>query len=188
VDLARSARHRRMLVRDPVTAGWLAAVTVVFGASSIRYAQYFELILIPAYLYLWLTLCRCLTWRTVRILAAAAAAAGVLSFGSRVLGNTGNAFEEAAAYMRASVPHSAVVTAESSLGYDIPQRYCEPYAQDWPSALCQHQSRYLITWQTFLQSDNPLGNPGIAWMISHSRPVMTFTSFEGEVVIREMNQ
>jgi 4-amino-4-deoxy-L-arabinose transferase-like glycosyltransferase/GT2 family glycosyltransferase len=187
-DLLRSARARRLLVQDPVIAGWLAASALVFGASSIRYAQYFELVLVPAYLYLWLGLYRRFSWRAVVIAVTAAALAGTAAFGVRALGSTGNAFAETAAWMRADVPHSAVVTAESSLGYDIPQPYCEPSAQDWPSALCEHASRYLITWQTYLQSDNPLGSPAIAWMIAHSRPVKTFSSFEGEVVIREMSR
>ena len=185
-DLWTTSRRRTALAGDPLIVSWLAAAVIMFGASNIRYPQYFELALIPAYLYLWMRVGS--RWRGGALVAAAvvAMAAGVVSFSLRGLSDGGNPFQEAAQYMTAHVPHSALVSAESPLGYDIPQRYCAPYEQSPPLAACVANTRYVISWITDLQTANPRHYSGVSELLRHSQVIAEFSNFQGTIYIREV--
>ena len=60
---------------------WLVTGIVVFGLSSLKFPQYFALILIPAYCFLWTEVARW-NWRLAwkRTVMAVAAVAGLGSF------------------------------------------------------------------------------------------------------------
>lgn len=185
-DLWIASRRRTALAGDPLILSWLAAAVIMFGASNIRYPQYFELVLIPAYLYLWMRVS--FRWRGSLLVTAtvAAMAAGVVSFSLRGLSDGGNPFQEAAQYMSVHVPRSALVSAESPLGYDIPQRYCAPYEQSPPLASCVAHTRYVISWVTDLQTANPRHYLEVSELLRHSRVIAEFSNFQGTIYIREV--
>jgi 4-amino-4-deoxy-L-arabinose transferase-like glycosyltransferase/putative flippase GtrA len=190
-DLYRSVRGRTLLFSNSVIAAWVLSGVVIFGASDIKYPQYFEMVLIPAYIYLWSTCVRAYDAGKLRSAMATIAAGivvvlGLASFTIRSTGN--NPLAEAAAWMTENVPQSAVVSAESPLGYDIPQQYCKPYEQSPPTVQCEENTQYIISWVTDLQSDNPRHYPGITAMLARSHVLATFSDFQGTIYIREVDR
>jgi succinoglycan biosynthesis protein ExoA len=178
------------LGEDTVLPAWSLAGIIVFGASALRYSQYFSLALIPLYCYLWTRVIPSVRRSKIHPAMAATAAGLVIavnlgSFALRVIRPSDNAFAQALHYAQHHIPRSATVVAESSIAYEIPQRWCSPYGTGLTSA-CQRSASYIITWQTFLQSDNPFNSEVLAKMLKHSVPVARFAGWNGTVVVRRV--
>jgi len=189
-DLLRCVRRRNLaaLGSDLILPAWLGAGVVVFGLSTLRYPQYFSLVLIPAYAYLWTRTVSVVRRRGIRplltlVLSAVVVAAGLCSFYLRVISHDDNAYAAVRTYAITSIPGDAIVVAESSIAYEIPQRFCSTDSQQQLTMACQRRASYLITWQTYLQSDNPFGSRAITQMLAHARPVARFQDFQGTVIV-----
>ena len=104
---------------------WLVTGIVVFGLSSLKFPQYFALILIPAYCFLWTEVARW-DWRPAwkRTAMAAAALAGLGSFLLTVPAFSANTLAEVQQYAAARIPATSVVVTEQSIGDLIQQPWC----------------------------------------------------------------
>jgi hypothetical protein len=182
VMLARCWRARSWarLQPDALLWSWMAAGVVVFGSSSLRFPQYFALILVPMYCYIWSAV-----WaapRPVRLKLAAAGVAVVLGVGSfwlRVPAQTGNPFREVQSYAAASIPPGAVVVTEEAIGDLIRQRWCRV---EQPAA-CTRAASYAITWKTYLQSSFTLGGAPFARMMRGAVPLRSWPGFSGTATV-----
>jgi putative flippase GtrA/glycosyltransferase involved in cell wall biosynthesis len=179
-------RSLALLKADTVIPSWTLAGVMVFGASSLRYAQYFALILIPAYCYLWTRLYTLVRARLPVVVAIAGMATilalNLWSFNDRVLSRHDNAFAQVKRYAQLQIPHNDVVIAESSIAYEIPQPWCSPYGRQL-TVTCQDAASYIITWATYLQSVNPFHSKPLAAMLHRSVPVAKFAGFNGTVTV-----
>ena len=172
------ARNLAPLQDGALLFSWLSAGVVVFGLSSLRFPQYFALILVPMYAYFWTEVWRW-RWRTgaVLALAAVAVAGGLGSFMLRIGTRDDNAFAQAQRYATTSVPLHAVVIADEAIGDLITQPYC----REQDATPCLHVASYAVTWRTYLQSSFALGDPAFRELMRTARPMRSFTGFNGTV-------
>ncbi|HMH89660.1 MAG TPA: glycosyltransferase [Streptosporangiaceae bacterium] len=180
VRSAWRARNLASLRGNALLLSWMTAGVVVFGASSLRFPQYFALILIPAYAYFWTEAHR----RQVRpryraVIAAAAVAAGLLSFGARVAAHDDNVFAGVQQYAAASIPPGAVVIADEAVGDLIGQPYC----REQVSGPCEGEASWAITWDTYLQTTQSLGDVPFRRVFAGAVPVRSWTGFNGTVTV-----
>ena len=110
---------------------WLVTGIVVFGLSSLKFPQYFALILIPAYCFLWTEVARW-DWRPAwkRTAMAAATLAGLGSFLLTVPAFSANTLAEVQQYAAARIPAASIVVTEQSIGDLIEQPWCTVEARD----------------------------------------------------------
>lgn len=159
---------------------WMAAGVVVFGLSSLRFPQYFALILLPAYCFFWSEVWQ---WdRDVRVkitAAGLAVVAGCLSFWMRVPSQDDNVFSDVQAYTAAHIPAHATVVTEETIGDLINQPWCRVEF----TSVCRFSASYAITWKTYLQSSFELGGKPFALMMSGARPIASFSGFSGTATI-----
>ena len=114
-------------------------------------------------------------------LTAVVVVASATSFALRVLRSSDNAYAAAPQYAEQHIPRHAIIVAESSIAYEIPQRWCSPYASHSLS-LCQKSASHIITWQTLLQPANGFHSKILASMVNNSVPVARFKGWNGAVV------
>jgi 4-amino-4-deoxy-L-arabinose transferase-like glycosyltransferase len=159
---------------------WLAAGVIVFGASSLRLPQYFALILVPMYCYLWTEVWQWdrATWMKAAA-AAAAAVAGLASFWLRVPSQTDNAFAQVQAYAAQRIPAHSVVVTEEVIGDLISQPYCRTEV----AAGCLGHAAYAITWKTYLQSSFQLGDAAFHKLMRGAVQVRQFSGFSGTATV-----
>jgi 4-amino-4-deoxy-L-arabinose transferase-like glycosyltransferase len=161
--------------RNAVLFSWFIAGAVVFGVSSLKFPQYFALILIPAYCFLWTELWN---WDWPGALHVAAPVAGaVAGVGSLLLvlpAFQTNTLEQVQRYAATRIPPGAVVVTEETIGDLIQQRWCTVEAAD----SCLHVANYAITWKTYLQSSFTEGNPAFHQLMRGARQI---TSFPGPI-------
>jgi Dolichyl-phosphate-mannose-protein mannosyltransferase len=165
---------------------WMAAGVVVFGVSSLRFPQYFALLLVPMYCFWWTEFWQ---WRravSVKLGAVLLAAlAGLTSFWLRVPTQPGNPFLEASQYAAQHIPRGDVVVTEETIGDLIPQPYCRV---ELP-ANCEHgTAAYAITWVTYLQSSFVLGGQPFAEIMRGAVPVRSFKGFSGTATVWRLRQ
>jgi Dolichyl-phosphate-mannose-protein mannosyltransferase len=165
---------------------WMAAGVVVFGASSLRFPQYFALLLVPMYCFWWTEFWR---WRrALRVklgVILLAALAGLTSFWLRVPTQPGNPFLEVSQYAAQHIPQGDVVVTEETIGDLIPQPYCRV---ELP-ANCEHGvATYAITWVTYLQSSFVLGGQPFDEMMHGAVPLKSFTGFSGTATVWRLRQ
>lgn len=156
---------------------WLVTGIVVFGTSSLKFPQYFALILIPAYCYLWTELAHWdlrPLWQKFWPLAAVAA--GIGSFLLTVPAFSANSLAEVRTYAAQSIPGNAIVVTEQSIGDLIQQRWCSVEK----AVTCASHATYAITWQTYLQSSFDQGDPAFLQLMKGATAI---TSFSGAVGI-----
>jgi 4-amino-4-deoxy-L-arabinose transferase-like glycosyltransferase len=168
------ARHNALLF------SWFVAAVVIFGTSSLKFPQYFALILIPGYCYLWTELRGWNwpeAWRTA--VPVAAAIAGIGSLLLVLPAFQGNTLEEVSQYAATRIPPGAVVVTEESIGDLIQQRWCTVEA----SAACSKVATYAITWRTYLQSSFSMGDPSFHQLMQGAVQVRTFSGAVGTATI-----
>jgi 4-amino-4-deoxy-L-arabinose transferase-like glycosyltransferase len=174
------ARNWSPVQDNALLFAWMAAGVVIFGFSSLRYPQYFALILLPAYGFFWTEVYR---WRwDVRALAGPAVAAmlaGLLSFWARVGANDDNAFAQVQRYAARSIPADAVVVADEAIGDLITQPYC----REQEAGPCRGHAAFAITWDTYLQTSWQLGDSADHQMMAGAVPLESWAGFNGTVTV-----
>lgn len=159
---------------------WLVTGIVVFGLSSLKFPQYFVLILLPAYCFLWTEVARW-DWRPAwgRAAVAAAAVAGLGSFLLTVPAFSVNSLAEVQQYAATRIPVDKIVVTEQSIGDLIQQRWCT--VED--ATKCSHYARYAITWRTYLQSSFKEGDTAFHKLMVDAVPVRSFPGAVGTATI-----
>jgi 4-amino-4-deoxy-L-arabinose transferase-like glycosyltransferase len=174
------ARGWQPLRGNALLFGWLAAGIVVFGVSALRFPQYFELILVPLYCFLW-TEIHWWRWPASRKVAliAVAAAAGLGSFYLRVLTPNDQVFTQVQRYAATAIPRNGLVVTEEAFGDLIQQPWCRVEA----AKPCVGSATYAITWQTYLQSSFKLGGPAFHHLMRGAVPIKSFNGFNGSATV-----
>lgn len=159
---------------------WLAAGIVVFGLSALRFPQYFALIMVPAYGFLWSEVFRWeRTWNWKTATACVAVAGGIGSFWLRVPMRSDNVFAQVQHYASASIPRRSVVVTEEMIGDLIAQPWCRVEQ----AAPCLHYASYAITWKTYLQSSFSLGDSAFHQVMRGAVPIRRFSGFSGTATV-----
>jgi 4-amino-4-deoxy-L-arabinose transferase-like glycosyltransferase len=165
---------------NAVLYAWLLTGVVVFGASSLKFPQYFALILLPAYCYLWTELARWdldSWWRT--FWPVAAAVIGTMSFLLTVPALNVNALEQVQTYAADRVPASAIVVTEETIGDLINQRWCTVEN----ATACLGHATYAITWQTYLQSSFTEGDAAFYKLMKGATAITSFSGAAGTATV-----
>jgi 4-amino-4-deoxy-L-arabinose transferase-like glycosyltransferase len=174
------ARDWEPLRGNALLFSWAATGVVIFGFSSLRFPQYFALILVPMYAYLWTELWH---WNRRRLvltaIAGVAVLAGLVSFTARIGGYDDNVFAQAQTYAATQIPPGAVVIADEAVGDLIQQPYC----REQDTAACVSRASYAITWKTYLQSSFTLGDSAFHTLMTGAYPVQSFTGFNGTLTV-----
>jgi 4-amino-4-deoxy-L-arabinose transferase-like glycosyltransferase len=173
-------RDWRPVTDNALLWSWMASAIVIFGFSSLRYPQYFALILVPMYAWFW-TETR--NWRLRArgrtILLALACAAGIASFGGRIVGYDDNVFADVQQYAATSIPPHAVVIADEAIGDLIKQPYC----REQEAVPCKKAASYVVTWDTYLQTTKELGDPAYQKIMIGAVRMRSWTGFNGTVTV-----
>lgn len=169
------ARTWEPVRQNAVLYSWLVTGAVVFGSSSLKFPQYFVLILLPAYCYLWTEVAYWdlrRAWQ--RFWPLAAVTAGLGSFVLSVPAFSVNSLAEVQAYAAAKIPSNSIVVTERSIGDLIQQRWCSVEEAD----ACVGHATYAITWQTYLQSSFTQGDTSFHKVMVGATSI---ASFEGSI-------
>jgi 4-amino-4-deoxy-L-arabinose transferase-like glycosyltransferase len=159
---------------------WLVTGIVVFGSSSLKFPQYFALILLPAYCYLWTELAHLdlrNAWKNVTI--GVAVCAGIGSFLLTVPAFSVNSLAEVQQYAANRLPATAIVVTEQSIGDLIQQRWCTVENAD----ACVGVASYAITWSTYLQSSFDLGDPAFRQVMKGAVAIRSFSGAVGTATV-----
>jgi 4-amino-4-deoxy-L-arabinose transferase-like glycosyltransferase len=164
---------------------WLVTGIVVFGFSSLKFPQYFALILIPAYCFLWTEVARW-NWRRAwkRTAMAVAVVAGLASFVLTVPAFSVNTLAQVQQYAATQIPADSIVVTEQSIGDLIQQRWCTVEV----ATACLHEANYVITWRTYLQSSFNQGNASFHKLMVGAVPVKTFSGAVGTATVWKLRQ
>src|ERR1700691_459726 len=159
---------------------WLITRLVVFGSSSLKFPQYFALILIPAYCYLWTELARW-NWRvsSCNAVMGIASCAGIGSLLLTIPAFSVNSLAEVQQYARTRIPASAIVVTEQSIGDLIRQRWCTVEKAD----SCVGVASYAITWGTYLQSSFDQGDPAFYGLMKGAVMIRVFSGPVGTAAV-----
>ena len=159
---------------------WSAASVVVFGLSNLRFPQYFALVLLPLYLLWWTEVWQWNRSTVLKVgLAAVAVGAGLVSFASSDRAQAANPMAAVQAYAEHHIPAKAVVVADEQVGDLLNQPYC----REQQSAPCMYHASYAITWDTYLQSTQKLGDGAFRQMFAGATPVWSASGFSGTVTV-----
>ncbi len=159
---------------------WFATGVVVFGSSSLKFPQYFALILVPAYCYLWTELAHWTLRSAVKLAAAGAATlAGIGSFLLTVPAFSVNSLAEVQSYAARQIPSQAIVVTEQSIGDLIQQRWCTVEE----AGACVGHATYAITWQTYLQSSFDQGDAAFYQLMKGATPIRSFGGAAGTATV-----
>ncbi len=162
-----------------VLFSWAFAGMLTFGLSNLRLPQYFSLILIPLYLLFW-TEIGGVTSR--RVLTALCGAAVVLGLGSYWLGTREQAVnpeQNVQEYVAAHVPRGAVMIADEQIGDLLTQPYCREQQAD----PCLHKATYAVTWDTYLQKTQALGDAAFAEEFAGATRLYSSSGFTGTATV-----
>lgn len=166
---------------------WLASGTVVFGLSSLKFPQYFVLILVPAYCFLWTEVTRW-DWRTAWKAGTVGAAtlAGLGSFALAVPSLSVNTLAEVQQYAATHIPRTSLVVTEQTVGDLIAQPWCTvEYAEPCLASAGKPPPTptYAITWTTYLQSSFIQGDRAFKQMMLGAVPVASFSGAVGTATV-----
>jgi 4-amino-4-deoxy-L-arabinose transferase-like glycosyltransferase len=181
-DIARCIRTRswRPLAGKELLFSWAMAGLLIFGISSLKFPQYFSLVLIPLYCLLWVEL---YGWLRAALPAIAVAAlvtlVGIGSFSLRVLMRHDNAFAQVQRYAADHIPRDQVVITEDSIGNLIQQPWCRVEALN----PCGKAAAYAITWKTYLQSSFALGGREFSSLMKGATRIASFPGFSGTATV-----
>jgi 4-amino-4-deoxy-L-arabinose transferase-like glycosyltransferase len=164
---------------------WLVTGIVVFGFSSLKFPQYFVLILLPAYCFLWTEMASW-RWRSAwkHTVMATAVMAGLGSFLLTVPAFGANTLSRVQQYAAVHIPVSGIVVTEQSIGDLIQQRWCTVEA----ATSCVHAATYAITWQTYLQSSFTQGDSAFHELMAGAVRIKSFSGAVGTATIWKLRQ
>jgi 4-amino-4-deoxy-L-arabinose transferase-like glycosyltransferase len=159
---------------------WFVTGVVVFGLSSLKFPQYFALILLPGYCFLWTEVAR-RNWRSAwkSTILGAAVLAALGSFALTVPAFSVNTLAEVQQYAATQIPASSIVVTEQSIGDLIQQRWCTVEV----ATPCLHAATYAITWSTYLQSSFKEGNASFHQLMVGAVPLKTFSGAVGTATV-----
>ena len=174
------ARNWKPAQDNALLFSWLVTGIVVFGLSSLKFPQYFALILLPAYCFLWTEVARW-DWQPIwrRTAMTAAAVAGLGTFLLTVPAFSVNSLAEVEQYAATRIPADSIVVTEQSIGDLIQQRWCTVEE----ATNCLHSAAYAITWRTYLQSSFKEGDTAFHQLMVGATPVKTFQGAVGSATI-----
>jgi 4-amino-4-deoxy-L-arabinose transferase-like glycosyltransferase len=173
-------RDWRPVTGNALLWSWMASAIVIFGFSTLRYPQYFALILVPMYAWFWTeTRHWQLRPRGRNALLAVACVAGIASFCGRIVGYDDNVFADVQQYAATSIPPHAVVIADEAIG-DL---FSQPYCREQDTVPCGAVASYAITWDTYLQSTWELGDPTYRKIMAGAVRLRSWTGFNGTVTV-----
>jgi 4-amino-4-deoxy-L-arabinose transferase-like glycosyltransferase len=166
---------------------WLASGVIIFGLSSLKFPQYFVLILVPAYCFLWTEVTRW-DWRTAWKAGAVGAAtlAGLGSFALAVPSLSVNTLAEVQQYAATRIPRTSLVVTEQTIGDLISQPWCTvEYAEPCLTSAASPPATptYAITWTTYLQSSFNQGDRAFHDMMLGAVPVASFSGAVGTATV-----
>jgi Ca2+/H+ antiporter len=152
----------------------------VFGFSALKFPQYFALILIPGYCFIWTEVARWeWRWRWKCAAAGVATLASVMTFVFALPAFSANTLKETQQFAATRIPPRAVVVTEQSVGDLIRQPWCTvEYAVP-----CVHAATYVITWRTYLQSSFHQGDPAFFQLMKGAARVRTFSGAVGTATV-----
>jgi 4-amino-4-deoxy-L-arabinose transferase-like glycosyltransferase/glycosyltransferase involved in cell wall biosynthesis/putative flippase GtrA len=178
-SLYRARKHRQS-PPNVLLLSWTIAGIGVFGLSSLKFPQYFVLVLIPLYCLGWTELAR---WnRTDKWKLSVVACAVICGIASLLLSMSalrGNPFASAQQYAAANISPGSVVVTEQSIGDLIDQPWCTVEE----ATPCLHTAAYAITWQTYLQSSFTEGNAAFHQLMVGAVQLRSFTGAAGTVTV-----
>jgi 4-amino-4-deoxy-L-arabinose transferase-like glycosyltransferase len=163
---------------------WFVTGIVVFGLSSLKFPQYFALILLPGYCFLWTEVSRW-DWRPAlrRGAVVAAALAGLGSFMLTVPVFSVNTLAQVQQYAATQIPPGSVVVTEQSIGDLIQQPWCTVEA----ATPCSSVAQYAITWRTYLQSSFKQGDAAFRALMRNRVEIKTFKGAVGTATVWKLN-
>ena len=179
------ARNWKPAQDNALLFSWLVTGIVVFGLSSLKFPQYFALILIPAYCFLWTEIIRWNWrpgWKGAAMGTAVVAALG--SFALTVPAFSANTLAEVQQYAATQIPASGIVVTEQSIGDLIQQRWCTVEV----ATPCLHAATYAITWRTYLQSSFTEGDASFHKLMVGAVPLKTLSGAVGTATVWKLRQ
>jgi 4-amino-4-deoxy-L-arabinose transferase-like glycosyltransferase len=174
------ARNWEPAQENALLFSWLMTGIVVFGLSSLKFPQYFALILIPAYCFFWTEVTGWdwrLAWKSTVLTAAAVAGLG--SFLLTVPVFSVNTLAQVQRYAATQIPANDPVVTEQSIGDLIQQRWCTVEV----ATPCLGLAKYAITWRTYLQSSFNEGNAAFHELMVGAVPVKSFSGAVGTATV-----
>jgi 4-amino-4-deoxy-L-arabinose transferase-like glycosyltransferase len=164
---------------------WFVTGAVVFGVSSLKFPQYFALILLPGYCYFWTELAKW-DWRsaTKSLVTVIAVLAGVGSFLLTVPAFSSNSLAAVQSYAAQDIPANAIVVTEQSIGDLIQQPWCTVELAD----ACVGHATYAITWTTYLQSSFDEGDPAFDQIMKGAVAIQSFTGEAGTATVWKLKR
>ncbi len=159
---------------------WFVTGIIVFGLSSLKFPQYFALILIPAYCYLWTEVARW-DWQQKwkRASMGAAVVAGLGSFLLTIPAFGVNSLAQVQQYAATHIPAGSVVVTEQSIGDLIQQPWCTVEE----ATRCVGYAKYAITWRTYLQSSFNEGDTDFHELMVGAVPIKQFSGPVGTATV-----
>src|SRR5258708_14847474 len=173
------ARSWEPVREQAVLFSWSAAGVVIFGLSSLRYPQYFALILVPLYLLFWRTLMDNRRAWLKYACVTVAVAAGLVSYRLSTDRQQVNPYARVAQFTAAHVPSGAVMIADEQIGDLLTQPFC----REQVAVPCMHHASYAITWDTYLQSTQKLGDTAFQTEFAGATPLYSATGFSGTATV-----
>jgi len=192
VRLVQAIKNRSLhTIQDNAFAfAWVSGGIIAFGAVSLKFPSYFEVILIAMYFYLATELTKVFrespTYTRRRVLAAGMAIIAVLSllgFQWRILGHHDNALKEVSAYAATSIPSDAVVLTEQPVGNMIKQPFCDIRAH------AKRCGNGVAKWVITYKSRNYPGanDPNVRAILANSTEVASYKGFKEELTVYRVN-
>lgn len=159
------ARSFAPIGEETLLYSWSAGAIVSFGVISLRFPQYFVLVLVPMYCYLYQEAVR--YFRRVRIdhphspygklvpsvIAGLVVALGLASATSRVYLRHDNVLLDVREYAIHHIPRDSSVVTLEAVGDEIPQPWCTE--ANFNACNTAGNVKYIITYVTFLQPNPP---------------------------------
>lgn len=178
------ARSWQPLQGQSILFSWALAGMLTFGLSNLRLPQYFSLILIPLYLLFWTELTAVVTSRRVLVgMCGTAVILGLASFWLSTHAQAVNPEQSVEHYVAAHVPHDDVMIADEQIGDLLPQPYCREQQAD----PCLHKATYAVTWDTYLQKTQKLGDAAFDAEFAGATPLYSVSGFSGTATLWRLN-
>lgn len=167
---------------------WALASIIAFGSIGLKFPTYFQLLLVPLYVYLVAELSekfvKVETAPRLRVLLSSAlvvlVALSMLGFKWRIVDHDDNAMKSTQQYAELHIPRDAIVLAEESVGTIIPQQYCNIY-NAWS---CGKVASYIITYSS--QQHPVPDNSAFRQLLARSKEVTSFTGFKETITVRKI--
>lgn len=174
---------------EPVRANsllfsWCIAAILVFGPSQLHFPQYFALILIPLYCFLWTELYEYVRTRRARLRPSIAVLLLVIlanlgSFYLRVVAHSDNTLWQIQQYANTHIPRNDTVITEEEIADEIRQPWCSVAR----AGACRLSATYVITYGSYLQPIAPPGDTAFWQIIKGARKVKVFVGFKATITV-----